>query len=312
MRLKRILLFAVLSITMASGCSANRNSLNPLHRADDRESIAPRDEHEYDPRIQDYDRDLQEPTSPVPSLPVPSGEPVPAPPAFGVSRVKSVSWLKEITSKLHGRQSSCTADACVSDQQCETGACAAESIHDDRRSLQSLIRKKRQSAFGQDCGEYRILQRGCTPRNDESCITVDSCLEELDWPFESRGNRQNPSAMNPIPRRECLADPLQEPFAPDHVPALGIHGDPQPPTAVPELPVQPAQQNPVLPVPGVPELPISPGSSVRMTEPPAWPRHRGTAGTHRPTTRQATHYSLPPNATGTSEDLPQLIPGRKI
>lgn len=371
MRLKRISLFTVLSLTIVSGCSTNRASLNPLDHADDRETIAPRDENEYYPRVFDEDRDLQEPTSPVHSLPVPSGEPVPAPPAFGVSRVKSVSWLKGIGSRFHSNASAGDSVQCVDQQPCEIGACSAidscapesgcaantrvqryrqqvcdsprevgtypirsvnksfgklfhpghpvscseecaESSRKDNCGVETVIRREPRPGCGRDCGEDRILQNRCTPLRDESGAAMDACVEQSGSRPGFNDHQSRSPVVSPLPRRECLADPLQEPFVQDVVPTPGFHTNPKPPAAVPAIPFAPIPEQQVQPVPGVPELPIAPGSSVRLIEPPAWPRQKGTAGPNGTTTRRATHYSPLPDAAGTSMDLPQLIPGRRI
>ncbi len=368
MRLKRFSLFTVLSLTMVSGCSANRASLNPLDQADDRETIAPQDENEYYPRVYDEDRDLQEPTSPVPSLPVPSGEPVPAPPAFGVSRVKSVSWLKDISSRFRGNKSAGDSAQCVDEQSCEIGACSpidscasesgcatssrvqryrqqvcdnpgevgthpirsvkksfgklfhpgqagscseeyAESVRKDNCGIEPMIRREPRPAFGRDCREHRNLQNRCTPLGDESCAAMDAGVEQPGNRPGFNDHLSRSRVVSPLPRRECLADPLQEPFVQDVVPTPGTHRNPEPPTAVPAIPFAPIPEQPA---PGNPAIPIDPDSSVRLVEPPAWPRHQGTAGQHGTTTRHATHYTPLPDARGSSLDLPQLIPGRRI
>lgn len=97
MRLKRILLFALMSVLVASGCTANRHRATSL--TNDIEPVVepPRHDHEYSPSLTpEHDEFRDPPESRGPK------EPVPAPPALGVSRVKSVSWLKDLGTKLHG------------------------------------------------------------------------------------------------------------------------------------------------------------------------------------------------------------------
>lgn len=367
MRLKRISLLSVLSLTLASGCSANRASLNPLDRADDRETIAPRGENEYYPRVYDEDRDLQEPTSPVPSSPVPSGEPLPAPPAFGVSRVKSVGWLKDISTRFRGSTTAGDSIQCVDEQPCEIGTCSpinscapesgcaantrvqryrqqvcdspgevgaypirsvkkslgklfhpghpvscseecAESSRQDDCRVESVVRRESRP----DCREDHILQNRCTPLIDESCAAVDACAEQPGRQSGFHDQLSRSPVESPLPRRECLADPLQEPFVQDVVPTPGIDRNPERPAAVPAIPFAPIPKQPVQPNTEVPALPITPGSSARLIEPPTWPRQKGTAGPNGTTTRHATHYTPLPDAAGTSGNLPQLIPGRRI
>ena len=100
MRLERNSLIAITLLFMA-GCSANRQARQsdnvsdatdpvplPMRHADEYDSGARDHEYEYEPALPGSDR--QSPSR----TPVPMGEPVPAPPAIGVSRVKSVSWLR--------------------------------------------------------------------------------------------------------------------------------------------------------------------------------------------------------------------------
>lgn len=105
MRLLRISLVALVALTITTGCSASRYKLGLQRDRDDRSS-SQNDDHEYSPRAGEPSDDFREP----------SGEPVPAPPAMGISRVKSVSFLKDIGDKLHGRKDDCASD-CVDDSE---------------------------------------------------------------------------------------------------------------------------------------------------------------------------------------------------
>lgn len=95
MRLKRISLFALLSVAIMSGCSASRNAKTPLRDSRDRVTEPPRHDHEYSPAPDQSKQFQDHPAENAPS------EPIPAPPALGISRVKSVSWLKDLGSKFH-------------------------------------------------------------------------------------------------------------------------------------------------------------------------------------------------------------------
>ncbi len=105
MRLKRISLFAALALLVAAGCSTNRNALHPLRNDNDRVAAPPRHDHEYAPSPEYQDDDFQNP-----SRATGPQEPLPAPPAFGVSRVKSVSWLKDLGGKLNRKSDTAVAN----------------------------------------------------------------------------------------------------------------------------------------------------------------------------------------------------------
>ena len=72
MRLKRISLFAMLSLALASGCSASRNAITPLRDRDDHEALPPRHDHEYSPGTEDSDDFQSPPESNGPLEPVPA------------------------------------------------------------------------------------------------------------------------------------------------------------------------------------------------------------------------------------------------
>ncbi len=371
MRLKRILWIAVLAISIASGCSANRSSWNPLRGENDRDNIAPQREHEYEPRLYDGERELQEPSSLLPSAPAPSGEPVPAPPALGVSRVKSVSWFSGLGAHLRGKE---TAARCVDEPSFEIGACSpidgctseheigcestprasrirqndcdgAESVRvgpgrSIRNSLGKLFRHKRSvpcpsecaEANGaeccdsaevlcdelsqrsrHDCGEELSLQGRFTPLRDHSVAVVDSCAEESACASEEFTQGHSVMTVTPKPRKNCLADPLQEPFTPEVLPAPNADRNGAPPASVPAVPFPAPQEIPVPQLPPlVPGIPIDQGSSVRFIEPPAWPRNRATVNKNGTKARQAAQHSPRQQSFGSQGELPELVPGRRI
>lgn len=118
MRIERSSLIAVALLFLA-GCSAHRQALQtdsesdatdpvpmPIRHADEYDFR--NGDHEYEPSRSSGDRSGPSST-PVPP-PVRLEEPAPAPPAIGISRVKSVSWLRGV-----GRRSesiNCGDDAC--------------------------------------------------------------------------------------------------------------------------------------------------------------------------------------------------------
>jgi len=111
MRLERISLIAVMLLVL-TGCSANRHSRKPQTEYQPQSPVSMplrhADEYESDPADLDNlpsDRGRR----PAPP-PIPDREPVPAPPAIGVSRVKSVSWFRAIEKKSD--QNTCASERC--------------------------------------------------------------------------------------------------------------------------------------------------------------------------------------------------------
>ena len=107
MRRERNSLIAVVLLVMA-GCSANRHARQSDNALDATDSVEMPVRHadQYESEARDYE---YEPApsgdetpgpyrTPVPPS-VPMHEPVPAPPAIGVSRIKSVSWLRGLGGK---------------------------------------------------------------------------------------------------------------------------------------------------------------------------------------------------------------------
>ncbi len=127
MRLERNSIIAITLLLMA-GCSANRQARQadsvsdstdpvpmPLRHADEYDSGA--GDYEYEPVPSSGDGPGRSRTPAPP--PVPTREPVPAPPAIGVSRVKSVSWLRNTFHRSESNNCGDDAgiDGCTTGQQ---------------------------------------------------------------------------------------------------------------------------------------------------------------------------------------------------
>ena len=113
MRLKRDSIIAV-TLLFVTGCSANHQALQSENDYNVPEPVPMPMRHadEYDSGEYDYDSAPQRSESPGRSVvPVPMREPVPAPPAIGVSRVKSVSWLRNRAHQHDG--DNCSEPACA-------------------------------------------------------------------------------------------------------------------------------------------------------------------------------------------------------
>ena len=111
MRLKRISLVAVILLVL-TGCSAKRHAResDAAFREPSPVTRPMRHADEFNPQPEDSDNYPERSDArPTPS-PVPMREPVPAPPAIGVSRVKSVSWLQGAGVKSD--RENCAAERC--------------------------------------------------------------------------------------------------------------------------------------------------------------------------------------------------------
>lgn len=306
MRLKRISLFALMSLVVASGCSANRYAATSLRGERERVTEPPRHDHEYSPSLTPDDDEFLEP---------PTGEPAPAPPALGVSRVKSVSWLREFGSRKREVQApdlSCSdeeligkcspVDPCVPNSECGTQPFGT--LSSDNSKHASPFRRMKKSMS-------RLLGRKSTPRTPPecrefsasgSCTTADipehnstrKCqvspeVRQRRSPETVNSNRSpkapcHVGALRQDCRKECLAEPLIEsgfdPAEPGLItPADRIPAHPEqsvPPN--PELPlpntVAPSAEptEPTFPVPEAPQIKTLDPTSTGFIEPQLWPK----------------------------------------
>lgn len=332
MRLPGISLFAIISILVISGCSANRNAVRD-DRADDQPYIPPRHDHDYSPEINSPQDELQ---SPVP--PVPSGEPIPAPPAFGISRIKSVSWLKRRESKASVKSTISQAPCGASDEP-QIGQCTPieSCVPQHDVSASERVPRYQETRCGEGCAERvsplqrlsRAFKKFRHPHPADSCS--ESCTDsarDAQPPVHTGKSFSNspecadgPGGLlhaNKKPR--CLADSLDEPYSEDTDPGLITPDDAILPSPEREIPRAPAlQQVPTVPtipkpkgfqepVPGVPVPPAPLGPSTQIVEPPLWPR-LGTRHFSSPVS--STVVSPPPTPARSVQtfDMPQIVPG---
>lgn len=188
MRIERNSLIAVVLLFMA-GCSANRQARladnvydptgsvqMPLRHADEYDS------GEYD----DEPAPASDETSGPSRAPVPMGEPVPAPPAIGVSRVKSVSWLRGARNRSESENCGDDADrdSCSPGQQtqlppdyfsegCVTTphtAIAPRKPHREKTTITEIVqgwnlraktRRAERVRSSRNCGESEVCDAGC-------------------------------------------------------------------------------------------------------------------------------------------------------
>lgn len=274
MRIERISLVCVLSLSALSGCSANRAT----RTSNDDVVAPPSHQHEYSPGL--YEDERSAPPSDSPR------EPVPAPPAIGVSRVKSVGWLRDLTRRKDSR--SCTDD-CAS-QEFPIGACssietcapevACESACETSPRKTSLFPKV--GIFGrifkhkskQTCADT-CTESGCSIpeevcEDDIACAELPACHAPIEC-GEACGHVQVPPKKRHRSPDRCLADPLQdtEEHLTEHQESESI--------PAPEPAPAPSPAETQTPVPGVPVIPTVPPSARRVVEPPQWPRRAAPA-----------------------------------
>ena len=254
MRLKRISLLAMLLLALASGCSASRNAITPLRDREDHGALPPRHDHEYSPGT-DGSEDFQNP--PESNGPL---EPVPVPPAFGVSRVKSVGWIKDLGAKFHRKPvtpsseckddlscadqklvGKCSAlDPCVTESDCVTEspeACCEERACDStpprriskfkrfHRSLPGAFPRAEPHAYKPDCSPLGAKPEACSTwtRNVPAPAYRAFCGEPTVRPgcaAPSCGTIEDRAILHSERERECLADPLRDPVIDSTDPGL--------------------------------------------------------------------------------------------
>ena len=311
MRLLRISLVAIVATTIFSGCSASRYRISFFRDRDDSAS-ALQDEHEYSPSPDRASDD---------EFRNPPGEPVPAPPAMGISRVKSVSFLKDLGGKLHGRKDDCVED-CVDDSElvgkcspvepCVPSAEQNQRVHryvdrynkDDntdrlnplrsfKKSIKRTFHHEPAQACAPECAEV-LPEPGC----NAPARTCDQSPRVLRKHTESCGTACAPEPRPPAVRQkrsaECLADPMEENDLPvpqglitpkDHIKVQ----------EVPALPFPGEEQNlsPETAPPAVPALP--PAASIPQSAPTPEPQKSPAP------VPQVEDLPLPPGTTQTVE-----------
>ena len=340
MRLKRISLFALMTLALTSGCSANRNAAASLRGERERFTEPPRHDHEYSPSLTPGDDEFVEP---------PSGEPAPAPPALGVSRVKSVSWLRDLGSKkrtVPEPDLSCSdeeligkcspIEPCVPDPEC--GDSLSEPLSSDhskhaspfsrmRKSMSRLLGRKSTQPVATDCRD-QCASGSCTTADLAERVSAPTSRRAAPVPqsssaatWDSKTIPESPDrvgALHPDCRKECLAEPLIEsvfdPAEPglitpaDRIPAVPEHSFlpdlelPEPDTAVP--------LEPTLPVPEAPQIETLEPTSTGFIEPQLWPKleERAEIRSISQSVSRATHPSAVVKPPSTSAHAPIQSP----
>jgi len=251
MRLKRITLFALLSVMLASGCTASRHAASSLQNDVEPVTRPPRHDHEYSPSLTPESNDFRNP----PGIDSPK-EPVPAPPALGVSRVKSVSWLKDLGTKFNGSpgrsDSACSElscsdedllgkcsaiDPCVPDSGCNSqnsrspfesysgSSCDSpkhlNALNRLRKSVARLVHKPK-PVTSVTCGIKPCSPDACsgttvyesrTGTTNQSAQKTPTQSRPVQAPaIPSQRSDENHKQLLTERRKECLAEPLIESF----------------------------------------------------------------------------------------------------
>ena len=306
MRLKRISLLALMSLVVAGGCSANRNTATSLRGEPERVNEPPRHDHEYFPSLTPDDDDFVEP---------PVKEPVPAPPALGISRVKSVSWLKDFGAKkrpVPAPDISCTyeeligkcspIEPCVPDSEC--GAQPPRALSSGplkntsprgrmKKSMSRLLGRKSTLATTPKCSEFSA-SGSCTTADipEQRSVGNSSGAYQILERHSAETVKSNTMpetpcrvhTLHPDCRKECLAEPLVESVFNPADPGLITPSDKIPPEPkhsfepVPELPElnttspSPEPAGPTFPVPEAPTAEVLSPAPMGLIEPQLWPK----------------------------------------
>lgn len=286
----------VLAIFLLTGCATTGDRRTQNYRA--AESSPPAPQQEYD--------------APDPE-PLPQGPPPPAPPAYGVSHVKSVGFLKV----FGGRRQSCSPETCSTgpSSDCTESCCSQEDCAEScarKPGLLSCLRDKCRLNLFKGCRKSTCVeeQECCADddccgtseccQTDECCATDDCCSENqcciepeccaptdcnecaVDWYTESQCTDD---------RHPCLAERLEDPFLEESVPEVEEEQELKSP--VPAAPEPNLQPHAWLPSPyseisassatGGAYFPDSTNNAESIVEPPQWPGRRNVQQviTHR-------------------------------
>lgn len=349
MQLERISLVTV-TLLLLTGCSANRQARQSDAAFDEPSpvSIPMQHPHEYDTDPSDYDFYPEEQESRRIPPAIPMREPVPAPPAIGISQVKSVSWLRRTD------RSACAAERCGDGQIIGRQTQLPPEYFSNSCTEQPLTARSRTSrerlTLFEIIGSWNLRSKKSRPapagsrkRNayvvrDSGCSDSEGCVST-----GARASARTHGNVNAIDdhrgRGGSLADPLDEfgwenptaaddqRFSPDELLDLQSERTSAPakqsrPAGVPSLPV--IEALPLIPMPepvrerseldsthppvAVPPQPES-DAVKRIVQPPIWPRLIGPA-----TKSVGRPQSLPERTAEKVDDssLPMIQPGRRI
>lgn len=293
MRLEQKSIIAV-TLLLMTGCSASRQALQSEndYNAPEPVPMPMRHADEYDSGENEYDFAPQGGETPSRSdAPVPQPgqmrEPVPAPPAIGVSRVKSVGWLRSTTHEQNGDK--CSEPACgdgcsqggpsevqpgFTGEGCITSQSAIADQHlqcRKRTTLRATIQGWNQRARRRRAERaLRSLNCGSEAACDPHCFAPEGCQstvqENRSCPKSRQAVKQSNSPAE-ITRRTAdthgnLADPLRENGWDDRASAqdsrFSLDELLELPSSLIETPVN-DQQRPGMPnVPMIEALPVLP------------------------------------------------------
>ncbi len=293
MRLERNSIIAV-TLLLMTGCSANRQALQSENEYNAPEPVPMPMRHadEYDSGQHDYDfapQDGESPSrsdAPVPQ-PVPTREPVPAPPAIGVSRIKSVGWLRSTAHEQDGDK--CSEPACgdgcshggpseIPPRFAEEGCITPQQVMVAPR----LQGRKKTTLFATIQGwnqrartrraerALRSLNCGSEAACDPGCFAPEGCQSTVQENSSCRKSRQVVKQSNnsaEIVRRTAdthgnLADPLRENGWDDRAPAQDLRFSLDEllelPSTLIETPVSDQQRSGMPNAPMIEALPVLP------------------------------------------------------
>jgi hypothetical protein len=334
MRFERISVFAVLAFALASGCSASRNAATSLREHDADESpetqviVPPRHEHEFAPGTIPPKDEFHDP-------PQNSGprEPVPAPPAQGVSRVKSVSFLRDLSQKRRPTDEcgeNCSDEEligrCSPIEPCVPSQDSAARIEryrsrvrggDDpqrlnpmrslKNSLGNIFHKPTASCAATDCASQIADREFPThvpvPHSSAAGTGASAPTKAVEVPRNS-ADLQHHRRSGALARRLDLLDSDPGLIQPVEMVPNPVHASTtaeEETIAVPLNPAPPANSVPPAvpvesPAPATSIPQPDPGPSNQLVEPPLWPRLRGTALEPAHSVSQSVVLPLPPPA----------------
>jgi hypothetical protein len=338
MRLERNTLFAVTLLLMA-GCSANRQARQSDSVYDSPETVPMPMRHadEYDSGARHYEYDSAPFQGETPGRPgiqyppaAPAGEPAQAPPAIGVSRVKSVSWQHgtDASEEYNSFGASCTDDGCCGNVQQSyfpaeyfSEGCATQCPNTvvpsrqcrEKSTIMEIFRDWRSRAKTRRAERVRALPNSAiSSQCDPGCFAPD--FYETSVP-DNHGFHESPKVMQqyiggvPVGQNAdghgshggSLADPLQENgwTAPSDSQDARFSPDEmlELPSSIIEAPVsgQPSQEALTAPViESGPLLPIPESAPVLTPSAGDHPSARPLPATEQPLPESVQHIVKPP------------------
>lgn len=306
MRLERNSLIAI-ALLFFAGCSANRQARQadfvsdsidpvpmPIRHADQYDSESREDVYEYESAPWSGDR--PDPSRPPVPPPVPAQEPVPAPPTIGVSRVKSVSWLRGVGRKSESKNSGegmARDPGLIMPEGCNSSVPGRKSHRQSPPIVKHYI------------GGVAVDPGTAPHGNHRNSLAAPLREDGLDERGGTRDHRYTPDDMLDLP--SALETPAKE-HSPQNVPAVPV---PKPPLALPapESATNLLQTPAIHPTdaPAALRPQFSTGTVSQIVQPPMWPRLGSAAATYG-----NAPAASPAPAVIEDASLPVIQPGRRI